>query len=708
MNTYLIVSSFLVSIISFAFLASVTLKGVWSRKNIAFCVFCLSVFVWITSHMFWLLSETEAAATFWIRCLVCGSSVIPYAYLHFVAEMTQRRLQRLVFVGYCIAAVLCVLAYTPYIFSSVEPRMSFKYWPVAGPAFGVYFGGFVGVVVYSYYLLLAQYRESSAAVKNQTKYLILGTGIGFLGATNFLLWMNIPIEPWGHGLSIFYILGIGYSVLRYRLIDVHEMAARILGLTLVAILLGGLSSVLLNWILNVAYPEFSPRSLYFWWGILSLFGLAYMLVSPKVFDALDELVTKGLTLRRFAYRNELKAISSELSGDTIEGNLKMVVERVRPILSLDMAAIYVRSELGLSCVLRAASGREELPAEMSGSCFEALVSLTDGKRKAVFLEEEAHNSVGHSSELSSLLGEQEWLRRTDVLIPMVAHEELLGFMLLGQSKRLGAFSDIDVLLLLNLCSELALSIKMREVERRSSQMEKLVSLGTMAAGLSHELRNPLVSIRTLTSLLKKNPTQLRLTEEFSATVQRDVKRIYGIVDGVSAFAQNTKRPLVPVHLSHAIEETRATIGPRLAEADIQLEVLLEPDLPDVLGDEEQLIQVLQNIIGNARNAICEWDGRPELGRVELRATHRGGGQLERKRWIELLISDNGPGIPDEFRSRIFDPFVTSRDTGMRQGAAGTGLGLAIVSKIIERHQGVIQVETKLGAGTRFRISLPCI
>lgn len=708
MNTYLIVSSFLVSITSLAFLVSVVLKGDWNRKNIAFCIFGLSVFVWVTGHLFWQLSATESAAIFWLRCLVLGSSVIPYAYLHFVTEMTQQRRRGLVVLGYGVALVLCVLAFTPYIFSGVEPRMSFAYWPIAAPGFWLYFGGFVVVVIYCYVLLLGNYRESSPSVKNQTKYLILGTGIGFLGGgTNFFLWLNLPIEPWGHGLSIFYILGIGYSVLRYRLIDVHEMAARVLGLVLAAVLFGGLASVGLYWILSIAFEDFSPRSMAFWWAVLSLFGLVSLLASRGVYDVLDHLVAKSLTSRRFAYRGALKGLSNELGADLAEENMHRVVARLREILSLDMAAIYARAELNGSCALRAASGRSELSPTIGGELLRVLFERMRERRKTIFLEEELFYAGAAKQSLLDLLNADRGIRSTDIVIPLMAREELHGFMLLGQSKYQGAFADIDLLLLESLCRDLALELKLRDVERRSNQMEKLVSLGTMAAGLSHELRNPLVSVRTLSSLIRRSPTQLKLTEEFSATVQRDVKRIHGIVDGVSAFAQNTKRPLVPVDLMVVITEARAAMEGLLADARIELKVVVEPDLPHVLGDVEQLIQVMQNMLSNARNAIREWEARPDMGQIELRAIQRGG-DLEPKRWVELRVSDNGPGIPDEFKCRIFDPFVTSRDTGRRDGASGTGLGLAIVSKIIERHRGIIQVETNEDNGACFHISLPCV
>ena len=110
---------------------------------------------------------------------------------------------------------------------------------------------------------------------------------------------------------------------------------------------------------------------------------------------------------------------------------------------------------------------------------------------------------------------------------------------------------------------------------------------------------------------KKNPTQLKLTEEFSATVQRDVKRISGIVEGVSAFAQDAKRPMKTVLIGDVIFEAESALKARLELENVKFEVVLDKDIPSLHADLEQLIQVVRNIIENGINAISEWSDRPE-------------------------------------------------------------------------------------------------
>jgi len=240
-------------------------------------------------------------------------------------------------------------------------------------------------------------------------------------------------------------------------------------------------------------------------------------------------------------------------------------------------------------------------------------------------------------------------------------------------------------------------------------VEKLVSLGTMAAGLSHELRNPLVSIRTLGSFMDKSGSGgFSLDPEFSKTVQRDIRRISGIVDGVAAFSEEKTGPVRFISVVDALKEAEFSMKSKfkLSEIAFKIESVGGAELGCVLGSFDQLVQVFQNVIENATNAIAEWDKRPFPGCIEVKVRTQKPGGFEAEEWVEVRIKDNGPGITQELQTQIFEPFVTSRNTGARSGASGTGLGLAIVQQILERHKARISVQSNPGEGAEFIISLP--
>jgi signal transduction histidine kinase len=710
MIAYLIFSSFLIALLTLFFFFAVLVKGIRSGggRNLAFCLFSFSIFVWSTGHMFWLLSETEAQALYWVKVLVFGSIFVPYTYFHFVVNITDRyALRKFVYISYGLAVCLALLNLGPFVVVRLEPRLGFPYWPVPGVGFPAYLGSFCSLVILGACLLFEKYRTAAIEAKNQYKYILLGTGIGFAGgSTNFLLWMDIPIPPFGHLLVLVYILGLGYSMLKYRILDFSEMVFRVLGMLLVAILFSGVTAQGLVYLLSTVYPEFFPSGFFFWWAICLLISIVIVSFGSPVSIFFSEMLHERFLSNRYAYRTELKMLSERvaLAAGTKE-SISEIARELMDVLSVDSVGVYIRSEIDFDYVSSGSAGERDWAKRVPASELSFMLDRLSGQPKAIVLAELMHNSRSFEAELGHACGDGKLLQSTDILVPISGFSELLGVLVLGKRRFRAVYADVDFLLIENLCSQLGLAIKFREFERMSNQAEKLISLGTMAAGLSHELRNPLVSIRTLASLLEKNPENLSLNRSFSATVQRDVKRISGIVEGVAAFAQDAERPTMPVVIKQVILEAKSALEYRLVPERVEIKLLVQKNVPAALGDSEQLIQVFQNVLENAINAITEWDDRPEQGRINVNVDLRGGRKY--KRWVDVEISDNGPGMPVEFQSRVFDPFVTSRDTGIRSGAKGTGLGLAIVTKIIEHHRGVITVDSQVGKGAHFRISIPC-
>lgn len=711
MIAYLVVSSFLISLLTLVFFFAVLLKGVRSDggRNLTFCLFSASIFVWAIGHMFWQLASTEAQALFWTHVFVVGSIFVPYTYFHFTINITQRYELRLyAYFGYLVALCLTILSFWDLVVLRVEPRFGFDFWPVPGSAFPAYLGGFVAMVLVGVSLLFGKYREAAIETKNQYKYILLGTGIGFAGgATNFFLWFNIPIPPFGHLLVIAYILGLGYSMLKYRILDFSEMAFRILGMLLVSILFSSVVALGLVLLLGAVYQDFYPNSYIFWAGVCLVISVILLPLGTPFYEYLSSVLHDRFLAHRFAYRSDLKQLSEEASlGVDTDESITLLAHRLSSILMVEDVAFYIRSEADFDFHAIGCVGERKWHERVSASDAKFLLEYFSENHSAVVLDELNASSKHLSSSLSVICGERKALREADLVVPVSGLREVLGFLVLGRRRARSIFADIDFLLLENLCSQLGLALKLREVDRISSQMEKLVSLGTMAAGLSHELRNPLVSIRTLASFLRKTPENLVLTKAFSATVQRDVKRISGIVEGVATFAQNSKTPLSHVSVAESVLEAQNSLVEKMELNRIDFKLKVQPDIPDALGNSEQLIQVFQNTLENAINAISEWADRPEEGLISVYIHLRSNQSIGSKQWVEVDIADNGPGMSVEFQERVFDPFVTSRDTGQRSGASGTGLGLAIVNKIVEHHGGLITLHSKLGKGAQFKISLP--
>jgi signal transduction histidine kinase len=226
-----------------------------------------------------------------------------------------------------------------------------------------------------------------------------------------------------------------------------------------------------------------------------------------------------------------------------------------------------------------------------------------------------------------------------------------------------------------------------------AKREKLAALGTLAAGVAHEIRNPLTAIKARLYTLRRTLVADDGREDVQA-ITNEVDRLERIVRDVLGYARPAEAVLGPVELSSWLREFAAFVEPELTATGNEL-VVDAAVTANVATDASQLRQVMLNLVRNAQEAL---EGRP--GRIEL-ALHRERALLRGKiaEVAVLSVTDNGPGIPVNIQPRLFDPFFTTKP-------AGTGLGLAIVAHLVENQAGEIKFQSAPGTGTRFAVRLP--
>ncbi|MDX1651426.1 MAG: 7TM diverse intracellular signaling domain-containing protein [Brumimicrobium sp.] len=267
-----------------------------------------------------------------------------------------------------------------------------------------------------------------------------------------------------------------------------------------------------------------------------------------------------------------------------------------------------------------------------------------------------------------------------------------------------------------------------KTQNKLLESEKMASLGQLTAGVAHEINNPinfvssnieplkrdlqdLEELLELYSQLDKDNFEEKIEEieqfkeeidlkylkdelkEILRNIEEGARRTSEIVKGLKTFSRNDQKSKIPAHINAGIESTLTLLNSKLSDIHVELNL---NDIPQILCYPGKLNQVIMNIITNSIDAVKAKFGKRKEGTIRIETSYN----VERKE-VQIEIEDNGTGIPEEIRKKIYDPFYTTKDVGK-----GTGLGLSIVYQIIEAHEGEIILESEEGKGTLFRIILP--
>ncbi len=225
------------------------------------------------------------------------------------------------------------------------------------------------------------------------------------------------------------------------------------------------------------------------------------------------------------------------------------------------------------------------------------------------------------------------------------------------------------------------------------QTEKLAALGTLTAGIAHEMNNPLGIITSRIEIMLLDAEEQNLPPQMLEDLRvlhRATQRVARIATNLRSFARQTPREHTRIDLNAVVHETLLLMGKPLEVDHIRLVTSLDPSLAPIMGDASPLQQVLLNLVANAREAM----GSGGEIRITTMAAEGPG-------WVHVVIADTGPGIPPEDLSKVFDPFYTTK-------RSGTGLGLSVSYGIIQDHHGTIDVRSTPGRGTTFVLAFPAV
>jgi signal transduction histidine kinase len=244
----------------------------------------------------------------------------------------------------------------------------------------------------------------------------------------------------------------------------------------------------------------------------------------------------------------------------------------------------------------------------------------------------------------------------------------------------------------------------RDITQRKALAEeamrsgRLASIGELAAGVAHEINNPINSVINLAQIILNEESKKGSRHDIALRMIDEGTRIAEIVRSLLAFSRDNKGSKKPLHLRDILSETFALTKVQIDKSGITLHVDVPPDLPMIFGHMQQIQQVFLNLINNARFALNDksTEGSTKIIKIKGRVL-----KTDTQEFIRIVFEDNGTGIPDKLIDRIMDPFFTTKPETI-----GTGLGLSISHGIIDDHKGRMEIKSEEGLYSKFIIDLP--
>ena len=327
-----------------------------------------------------------------------------------------------------------------------------------------------------------------------------------------------------------------------------------------------------------------------------------------------------------------------------------------------------------------------------------LYKFLNKKREALVLDELAHELETRSDiksenyqELVRIKKELEDIRCA-LCLPLITQKGLIGILNIGPKLSDDIFTSEDINLLSTLAQQLAISMEnaLLQEERLKTQKQllmadKLTSLGTMMAGMVHEIKNPIASIQSLTQVLPENTDDPDFLKNYGDLVPKQIDRIKKITENILHYSKTPALKKAKIDINKVIEETIDLFAHSTKKKNIELVPDLMP-LPEIQADPEQLFQVFTNLTLNSIAAM------PTGGSIWIRSRVKDNK-------IQIEFRDSGLGIPEDHLKNVFDPFFTMK-------REGTGLGMWVSYQIIKEHKGMIDVESQINKGTVFYITFP--
>jgi signal transduction histidine kinase len=433
--------------------------------------------------------------------------------------------------------------------------------------------------------------------------------------------------------------------------------------------------------------------------ITAIAALIIAILFNPLRNSVQRLVDKRFYKRSYDYYSTIQQVSSTLASMFNKNNIsKFIGNIIMEVLGLER--VYMMSSVP-------AEGSFEInykSSKDSGSKYSVtdegidrlniferaeLIKFYDTSREIIIKDELPLLKDRVGRDVTEEIKEEMEKFKGEVLVPVFVDGNLSVLIILGEKLSGDMFTNEDLNMLSTISDQTAIALKNAQLYAGRIQTERLASIGMMSATFAHEIRNPLTSLKTFAQLMPEKYSDPEFRGTFSKIVEGEIEKIDTLIGDLLDFSSDKKTGRVNTYnIVELVDETVEYIKGKFdpVKRDIEVEKKYEEKNIQMFGDTNKLKQAFGIIITNGYQAM---NGN---GKLTIDIKKNAGN-------VEVAISDTGEGILHEDISRIFDPFVTTKEMGV-------GLGLAISKRVVEDHEGRIHVNSKLSEGSTFTISLP--
>ncbi|MGH7786638.1 MAG: sensor histidine kinase [Candidatus Binatia bacterium] len=533
-------------------------------------------------------------------------------------------------------------------------------------------------------------RPPSAAARQRIKIAALGAAAAFVvPVAGFLAYylggVSFPLNFVTLSMVLF-PLAIGYAIVQHDLFEVDAIIRRtvswaILTALLAALYLSGVG------VLDVAFTGRSGRIAQL------LFVIAVVALMNPLRDRVQRAVDALFARQRYDYRGTVTRISQSLAtlldADAI---VAQILTTVTATMRVDFGAVWLRDDDGT--YHRAAQGgaRPDPPPVARLAADHAIARRLAAAPQTILTDEPARRDAERDAAVAGLGG--------TLIVPIAFEQRPLGFIVLGDKESGQFYSGEDRGLLETLASQSAVALQnarsyrelvrtndtLRSTQAQLIQAERFAAIGEVSAAVAHGIRNPVAGIKTAAHVAGLEVGREHAAHSIIGDIIAESNKLEARIKALLNFARPFEPQRAPAGPAALVDEAAAALRSQIAAARVELSVAVDPQLPTVLLDRAQMVEVLLILMSNAVDAM------PDGGRLAV-AARCDVAQLT------IDVRDSGPGMSPEQQSRLFRLFSTTKPTG-------NGIGLAVAKKIVDRHGGQITVQSAVGTGTCFTIHLP--